>query len=413
MNAAPPVNRTIIFFFFTILLLALAVCLFQPTRSAVVHAQSTLGGPIPNLTTLETSLFNQGFQAFIHLWDPQQGLGAAYNQEACSVCHKDPVIGGNSTQKITFFGTLNFDGTFNPLSSEGGPFLQAQPFQFQQCLIKGEKIPPDATIAAVHQAPQTFGAGLIDNIPPAQISAQAVDKGMGVHGITNMVLDQNGKLQVGRFGLKAQFANLLQTDASELQSEIGVTNPLFPTEDLPGGQPIPPNCSIKIEPNDDGKQLIALYHYNVYLAPNSPGSGNAHGQLLFNSVGCNLCHLPSYKTAHRVFIPVAFKGRFLESHALEDQPVNLYSDLLLHDMGASLSDGYPVGLATGSMFRTAPLWGLSTRIADGDGLLHDGRAKDVVSAIGFHGGEAAQVITNFNALSSGDQADVIAFISSL
>lgn len=101
------------------------------------------------------------------------------------------------------------------------------------------------------------------------------------------------------------------------------------------------------------------------------------------------------------------------SKALSNQQVNLYSDLLLHDMGGSDADGFPLGEATGSQFRTAPLWGLSTRLADGDGLLHDGLAKGIPSAIARHGGEASQVITNFNALSASDQADLIAFISSL
>jgi CxxC motif-containing protein (DUF1111 family) len=138
--------------------------------------------------------------------------------------------------------------------------LQTGPSFNPDCKLKREKIPFDATIIAAHQAPQTFGSGLIDNVPNAQILNQAIDKGMGVHGIANMVLNQNGKLDVGRFGYKAQFPNLLQTDANQLQSLIGVTNPLYPTEDLPNGQPIPPNCSIKTEPNDDGSATLALYH---------------------------------------------------------------------------------------------------------------------------------------------------------
>lgn len=413
MNSLPRATRALVIAL-CVCLIVIAFCLLQPTRKATIHAQGSLGDPIPNLTKTEMVLFGQGFQEFIHIFDPPQGLGPAFDQDACSGCHRDPVIGGNSTFKVTYVGTLNFDGTFNPLTNEGGPVLQTGTIPYKPtCMVNGEKIPPDATIVAVHQTPQTFGSGLIDNVPDAMISAQAIDKGMGVHGITNMVLDQNGRLKIGRFGYKAQYANLLQADANQLQSLIGVTNPLYPVEDLPSGLPIPPNCSIKTEPNDDGSAAIALYHYNVYLAPNHPGSGNANGQTLFNSVGCNLCHLPSYRTKATVIIPVTFKGTTLESKALEKQPVNLYSDLLLHDMGSGLGDGLPLGLATGTQFRTAPLWGLSTRIADGDGLLHDGRAKDVMSAIEDHGGEATLVISNFNSLNASDQADLIAFISSL
>jgi CxxC motif-containing protein (DUF1111 family) len=110
---------------------------------------------------------------------------------------------------------------------------------------------------------------------------------------------------------------------------------------------------------------------------------------------------------------VSYQGREIESRALENQPVNLYSDLLLHDMGGADGDGLQMGLASGTQFRTTPLWGLSTRLASGDGILHDGRVKDVASAIAAHGGEAKTVVGNFNALSPGDQADLIAFVSSL
>lgn len=396
-------------------LFTLGFCLLLPTHKATVHAQTTLGGPIPNLTNLETRLFNHGFVEFNKVWDPQQGLGPVFNEDQCSLCHHDPVVGGNSTQKITFFGKFNSDGTFNYLTDEGGYYLQSQSVQkFKPaCQLNGEHLPADATIIALHQSPQTFGSGLIDNVSDTDILAQAIDKGMGVHGVANMVLDENGNLRPGRFGYKDEFADLLQTDASEFQRELGITNPIFPNEDLPQGQPIPPNCANPVEPNDDGTNTLALYHYNLYLAPNIPGAGNSNGQALFSSIGCALCHLPSYSTMSKVFVPVTYKGRFIESKALENQAVNLYSDLLLHDMGGALADGFELGLATGAQFRTMPLWGLSTRIADGDGLMHDGSAKDLPSAIARHGGEATQVINNFNALSASDQADVIAFISSL
>ena len=412
--------RRIGFVVAAVLLMTVGYWLLKTTRSDV-RAQTMLGDPIPNLTSREMTIFGGGFQSFIHIWDPAQGLGPVFTQDACSVCHASPAVGGNSTNKATFFGTINTDGTFNPLTNEGGMFLQPKSVQIFKpaCILKGERIPADATIIATHQPPQVFGLGLIDNIPDGQISANAIDKGQGVHGITNMVPDQNGKVKIGRFGLKAQFATLEQAAASALQHDIGITNPLFPTEDLPSGQPIPPNCSIKTEPNDNGSMMLDGYHYVVYLAPNTPGSVNTNGQAKFNSVGCNLCHIapngstPAFTTKAKVIIPVTFQGTTLESAALEQQPVNPYSDFLLHDMGSMLGDNLPEGLATGTMFRTAPLWGLSSRISNGNGLLHDGRAKTVMDAIEDHGGEATTVLGNFNTLSMQDQMDLIAFISSL
>jgi CxxC motif-containing protein (DUF1111 family) len=257
--------------------------------------------------------------------------------------------------------------------------------------------------------------GLIDSIPDDQILAQAVDKGMGIHGIANIVNDEKGNLRVGKYGYKAQLATLMQITGGAMQHELGITNPINPTEDLPQGKPIPPNCSIPRQPNDNGRDLISTFHFSLYLAPNTPGTPNENGQALFTSVGCALCHLPSYTTGDKIVVPVEWNGRTIFSKALSNQPVNLYSDLLLHDMGGRLGDGFPMGLASDTMFRTTPLWGLSTRIppTSTNGLLHDARTTDVKTAILRHAGEAKQVIDNFNALSAEDQADLIAFISSL
>jgi CxxC motif-containing protein (DUF1111 family) len=400
---AASLSRRALFFVFTIVLIGCGFCLLQSTHPATVHAQSSLGGPIPNLSPLESVLFHSGFQSFVKIWDPTQGLGPVFIQDSCAVCHASPAIGGNSTQKTTFFEAPN--------PNEGEIYLQTKGIgHFKTCIFVGEIIPPDATVVASHQPYQAFGSGLIDAIADSDIAAQAIDKGMGVHGIANIVPDENGKLRPGRFGSKSEFPDLITAVANEMVHEIGITNPIIPEEDLPQGKPIPPRCA---QPGDSGATLIGLYHYLTYLAPNLPGTGNTNGQLLFSEIGCDLCHLPSYKTAARVIIPVLFKGATIESKALENQPVNLYSDLILHDMGGSDSDGLELGLATGTMFRTAPLWGLSSRLADGDGLLHDGSAKDIPTALARHGGEASQVIGNFDALSSSDQADLIAFISSL
>jgi CxxC motif-containing protein (DUF1111 family) len=118
-------------------------------------------------------------------------------------------------------------------------------------------------------------------------------------------------------------------------------------------------------------------------------------------------------TPANVQIPVNFNGGTQTVSALSNQMVNLYSDLLLHHMGTGLADGIEFGQALGDQFRTTPLWGLSFRTV----YLHDGRARDLMTAIEDHStnsdGEAAQVIQNFSALSPSDQADLIAFINSL
>src|SRR5581483_5220647 len=360
----------------------------------------------------ETALFTSGQRNFFKLWDPLHGLGPVFTNTACTNCHSQPVPGGNSPQKITLFGTTNLDGSFNPLTNEGGPLLQ--PISVSRflpaCTLVGESIPADATIVGQRLSPPTFGAGLINSIDQNSILANAIDKGMGIHGTAGLVLDENGQSKVGRFGRKAQFADLLQFTSEALTHDLGVTSPLIATEDLPQGQPIPPACATAAEPNDAaGKQLVAIFHFVEYLAPSNPGSPNVNGQALFNSIGCALCHLPSYTTAPSVSVALDLNGKTLASKALSNQPVNLYSDLLLHDMGPGLADNIVQGAATGSQWRTTPLWGLSLRTQ----YLHDGRTNNLTTAINDHGGEAQQVIQTFNALPASDQTDVLSFISSL
>src|SRR5581483_4655800 len=183
-----------------------------------VKAQSTLGGPLPNMTVAETALFTSGQRNFFKLWDPLHGLGPVFTNTACTNCHSQPVPGGNSPQKITLFGTTNLDGSFNPLTNEGGPLLQ--PISVSRflpaCTLVGESIPADATIVGQRLSPPTFGAGLINSIDQNSILANAIDKGMGIHGTAGLVLDENGQCKVGRFGRKAQFADLLQFTSEAL-----------------------------------------------------------------------------------------------------------------------------------------------------------------------------------------------------
>src|SRR5262249_5668873 len=116
--------------------------------------------------------------------------------------------------------------------------------------------------------------------------------------------------------------------------------------------------------NDDGTQLVEIFHYLLYLAPNPPGTLDSHGlngQALFTLVGCVKCHITTLTTASDVTVPKTWQGQIIHSKALSSKAVNLYSDLLLHDMGSGLGDGIPMGSASQTQFRTTPLWGLSTR----------------------------------------------------
>jgi CxxC motif-containing protein (DUF1111 family) len=408
-----------------IVLMTIGFWMLSQSSPAVVKAQTGLGGPLPNLTPLETTMFNSGASIFARRWDAVHGLGPVFTQVSCSLCHLSPVIGGASTTKNTFFGKINQDGSFNPLTEEGGMFLQ--PFSIQRfvpgCVLRGEVVPVDATVHAKHLTPEVFGMGLIDSIPDQTIrDYAAVVKGLGIIGIVDEVTDEKNNPRVGKYGYKAQFATVMQITASAMVHDIGITTPLEPIEDKPQGVDPPPACLVAPEPNDpDGANLLSTFHFVMYLAPNPPGQPpNTNGQTQFNNAGCSICHLPTYTTGPDIIMPVDTKGRTIHSKALSSQLVNLYSDLLLHDMGSGLSDGLPLTpSATATMFRTTPLWGLSTRIANGFGLLHDGRtvfldkSLQVDKAIRAHGGEAAQSLGLYKGLAPLDQQDLIAFVSSL
>jgi len=97
---------------------------------------------------------------------------------------------------------------------------------------------------------------------------------------------------------------------------------------------------------------------------------------------------------------------------LNGKPVNLFSDLLVHDMGVGLADGVSQGEAGPREFRSAPLWGVGQRLF----FLHDGRTADLLRAIQQHaspGSEANGVISRFNNLRESDKQDLLNFLRSL
>lgn len=434
-------GRSLSLFAITIVLISgFALLQHHPT----VKASSTLGQPLAGVSTnpLENTAFTSGFVTFTKTWALTQGLGPVFTQANCDTCHASPVFGGgagsNKLRMDELFGTINTDGTFNGLDgsspngmpNEGGVLLQPRSVQefAPQCKQPGEVLPTTAggfpvaaTIFDKRLAPQAFGMGLIDSIPDSAILSEAQSQQtsmpFGITGQANLEPDENGVIRPGRFGYKAEAVDLIQFIALAMNNEIGITNPINTTENLPNGNPILPHCESpkSTEPNDNGSQLISIYQYLLFLAPNPfPSDVNQTGENLFNSTGCSTCHLPSYTTAAKASWqetwPEGSEVRF--SPSLSNQTVMLYSDLLLHDMGG-LQDGFPFGSATGSQFRTTPLWGLSTRTI----YLHDGRTQDLATAITDHdlgtGSEAHQVILNWKALSSDDQTAVLQFIGSL
>ena len=450
-----------------VLVITIAFGLFKQGERAVKASGSGLGNPIPNLTSEETTLFSQGKIVYTKTWDPRQGLGPIYTQDNCTNCHGSPIAGGGggSLQNIdTIFATVDSGGQFDPMDgtdpadthNEGGVLLQPQTIAsfVNSCKYAGEVIPttPQFPVAATlfegRLAPPNFGMGLIDSVPASQIQAQAVVKGSHgeILGQVNNVEDEYGNLTVGKFGFKSQYATLTQFIGNAMTLEVGITNPINPTEQESNGVAIPPSClkGDPTEPNDQvGTSMIDIFHYLLYLAPNTAAACTSSqcldGQTQFNAVGCNYCHLtPSegYTTGSMIEVPETYSEtggtcqngvKCLKSKALSNQPVPLYSDLLLHNMGAGngsnhLGDGFcspqpstdcPFGQASGTSFRTTPLWGLSVRKL----YLHDGRTSSLLTAIQSHAlssdSEAWYVVQAFDALTQTEQDDLIKFLNTL
>jgi len=251
---------------------------------------------------------------------------------------------------------------------------------------------------------------------------------MGIHGHANAILSGNANLSandgtITRFGWKAQNKSLLMFAAEAYNVEMGITNQVFPQE-----RDETPGCLFNATPEDtlnftttpapgSNRNTAVLSDIEAFadfmrmLAPPTPAPGTpstVKGRANFVKAGCVHCHTPSLTTSKAI----ASGSSTSPSGALSNQTVNLWSDLLVHDMGKGLADGITQGSAGPDEFRTAPLWGVGQRVF----FLHDGRAGNLVEAIEAHksqGSEANMVIDAFHKLTAEERQDVINFLRSL
>jgi CxxC motif-containing protein (DUF1111 family) len=261
-------------------------------------------------------------------------------------------------------------------------------------------------------APALIGLGLLEAIPESAILAREdVDDQNpdGISGKANRVrsLAENRNI-LGRFGWKAGQPSLMQQNAAAFHGDLGLTSHLFPQApctvsqtaclNAPDGGPFEVSESI----------LSAIEFYTRNLAV--PARRGAHlpivrqGQQVFMDAGCATCHTPSFTTA-----------RFTDQPEQSEQTIWPYTDLLLHDMGDDLADGAAEYLAEGREWRTPPLWGLGY-LQEVNGhirLLHDGRARSIMEAILWHGGEAQAACDRIIRLNRSDRVALMAFLESL
>jgi CxxC motif-containing protein (DUF1111 family) len=417
------------------------------------------GQPIPGLDGAQLSYFQDGEDRFTEVDGVTdsgaggKGLGPTFNSNSCVSCHASPAIGGSSPAVNPQIQVANADGATNTIPdfiTLNGPVREVR-FKFAVAPNGRITETPDGGVHSVFtiqgriDAPgcqlsqpdfdrlerqgnlsfriptPIFGGGLIESIDESTILANQANefsgrRFMGVSGHPN---HSGNDGSITRFGWKAQNKSLMVFGAEAYNVEMGVTNEMFPNERGYPPTPVPQSCLFNQTPEDgtnfDSSATTGVSSDAVAFAifmrlldqpqPSCTGSNCSasiqNGRHLFTDVAkCAICHTPTMKTG-KAYIP-----------ALSGVDANLFSDLLVHNMGRGLSDGVTQGDAGPDEFRTAPLWGLGQRIF----FLHDGRTSDLMQAIEAHaspGSEANFVIRIFNGLSPNQKQDILNFLRSL
>jgi CxxC motif-containing protein (DUF1111 family) len=402
------------------------------------------GRPLDGLSGIEVAFFEHGKEDFEEVEDVGDGLGPRMNLDGCGGCHSQPAIGGTSpavnpqvafanaaspSQLPAIAAFIREDGPVrevrlvkNPDGTRNGGVINTFTITGRDgastdCDLRQHDFAREIENRnIIFRIPTpVFGAGLIEQIPDATILANMrADRDrkqfLGISGRPN----RNGNDgTITRFGWKAQNQSLLLFSGEAYNVEMGITSELFQSEREQNR-----DCQFATVPNDtqdfaaadalNGTTAIQNFaNFQRFLAPptpstNSPGGGFsiARGKSLFSSVGCALCHTPTLKTGDSTVA------------ALNGKDANLFSDLLVHDMGDGLADGVIQGAAGTREFRTAPLWGLGQRIF----FLHDGRTSDLRVAIREHlsdGSEANAVIRRYFDLRESEKQDLFNFLRSL
>jgi CxxC motif-containing protein (DUF1111 family) len=395
------------------------------------------------------SFFNQNWVSAPSTTDTRDGLGPLFNTRSCSACHFKDGRGRPPEPKEPMRGMLL------RISIPGvGPHAAPLPDpiygdQLQTDALPG--LPPEAEVTLEYEerpatlpdgeryslrapryriakpgygalavglltsprtAPAMLGLGLLEAIAEADIMARVDPQDRdhdGISGRDNRVWDLTRKQRVlGRFGWKAEQPSVRQQTAAAFVGDMGITSTLFESENHSAAQ-----TPCTMQPSGGSPEIddVTLEHVTRYVSTlGVPARRNPHdprvqrGARLFERIGCASCHVPTLYTG-----PVA------ELTELSELTLHPYTDLLLHDMGDGLADHRPSFAASGSEWRTAPLWGLGlVEKVNGHTLfLHDGRARNVLEAVLWHAGEATLAQQRFAQLTRSERQDLLMFVATL
>jgi CxxC motif-containing protein (DUF1111 family) len=412
--------------------------------------------PAPNLSVAQRGQFFIGNAFFNSPWvvapasaSARDGLGPLFNARSCDACHNNdgrgrpPVKDEQPVSLVLQFATSTpgdnnepqadprYGVNFNPFAIGGMPAegkarirhheikgeygdgtaytLLAPEYLFED-LAYGE-LAADTKLSP-RVAPSVFGSGLLEAIPESQIlernDPEDLDKD-GISGRPNHVWDPMTKSALlGRFGWKLNQPSIAHQTAAAFSSEIGMSSSFRPDQICTAVQTACAAAPHGGEPEISDEIFNHMVNYQRMLAVpvrrNLESPQVKRGAELFVNAGCESCHRATFKT-----------DQVKDQPWLSGQTIHPFTDMLLHDMGAGLADGRADFAASGSEWRTQPLWGLGLQktVNGHTRLLHDGRARDVSEAILWHGGEAERAKETFRQMSKEDREALLEFIDSL
>ena len=268
---------------------------------------------------------------------------------------------------------------------------------------------PENVEVSPRVAPAVFGLGLLEAIPEETILAYADENDVdrdGISGKPNFVWDVVQKrYNLGRFGWKANQPTLIQQVAAAYHDDMGITTSLFLIENS-AGQPQLTGSSAAPEVSDEILDVVTFYVQTLAVPArrNVDDPQVKQGEQLFAKAQCASCHVPTLRTSVLAGVP-----------SVSNQTIHPYTDMLLHDMGPELADNRPDFHASGREWRTPPLWGIGLvrRVNGHTNFLHDGRARNLMEAILWHGGEAERSRQIVEQMSKTERDALIAFLESL
>jgi CxxC motif-containing protein (DUF1111 family) len=425
--------------------------------TVVETSRHAFSRPAPNLTVAQRGEFFIGNAFFNSPWvvapasaSARDGLGPLFNARSCDACHNNdgrgrpPVKDDEQPVSLVLqFATPtpgehnepqadpHYGVNFNPFAiggipaegkarirhreikgeyGDGLPYTLLAPEYSFEDLAYGE-LAADTKLSP-RVAPSVFGSGLLEAIPEAKILERNDPEDLnkdGISGIPNHVWDPlTQSAQLGRFGWKLNQPSIAHQTAAAFSSEIGMTTSFRPNQICTSVQTACVAAPTGGDPEISGEMFNHMVNYQRMLAVpmrrNLDSPQVKRGAELFANAGCESCHRATFKT-----------GQVKDQPWLSGQTIHPFTDMLLHDMGPALADGRADFAASGSEWRTQPLWGLGLQktVNGHTRLLHDGRARDVSEAILWHGGEAERAKETFRQMSKEDREALLKFIDSL